>query len=114
MFSKFKKDGGTGPAVGTSKATGLPQAATVTPINSVAAAAPKKSLMQANRGKPAEPAPVDKEKKRKERWARSSSSCTRRFWTTSTSAPSKRRPSRICGPRSTPSRPKRSTKWAWC
>ena len=62
MFSKFKKPDSPAP-----KPTERPTA-TVTPIAASAPhEAPKKSLMQANRGKPAEAAPVEKEKKRKER-----------------------------------------------
>ncbi len=62
MFSKFKKPDRPAP-----KPTERPTA-TVTPIAASAPQeAPKKSLMQANRGKPAEAAPVAKEKKRKER-----------------------------------------------
>lgn len=62
MFSKYKKSEAPA-ASAAARAT-----ATVTPIAASAPlVAPKKSLMQANRGKPAEPAPVDKEKKRKER-----------------------------------------------
>jgi pilus assembly protein CpaF len=62
MFSKFKKPDSPAP-----KAAVRPTA-TVTPIAASAPlVAPKKSLIQANRGKPAEAVPVEKEKKRKER-----------------------------------------------
>ncbi len=56
MFSKYKK---------TEKAPAT--AANVTPITAAPAAEPKKTLIQPPKPKPAQAAPMDKEKKRKER-----------------------------------------------
>lgn len=64
MFSKFKKPDPARPAAAAAAAQSRP-AAQVTPI----AEAPKKTLMRAMPAKAAEAAPVDKEKKRKERLA---------------------------------------------
>ena len=62
MFSKFKKPDRPAP-----KPTERPTATVTAIAASAPQEAPKKSLMQANRGKPAEAAQVEKEKKRKER-----------------------------------------------
>lgn len=66
MFSKYKKSGGAAaPAVGATSAKAKPAMSAVTAM--VAEDAPRKSLMKAMPGRPAEVATGDRDKKRKER-----------------------------------------------
>lgn len=81
MFSKYKKSGGAAaPAVGATSAKAKPAMSAVTAM--VAEDAPRKSLMKAMPGRPAEVATGDRDKSARNVWARLSWNSTRPCWTT--------------------------------